>query len=86
MRRRSFLTGAASLAATASAQTPMNKPRAIIELCRFQLRNTMDNMVKRTTDYLKDAHLPALQRAGATTVGVFNRSSDLQDSTEQETD
>lgn len=47
------------------------KPR-IIELRRFQLRNTPDAMSRRTQDFLEKAYTPALKRAGASTVGAFN--------------
>ena len=46
----------------------------IIELRRFQLRNTPDNMRQKTTDFLKNSALPALTRAGAGPIGVFASS------------
>ena len=45
---------------------------AIIELRRFQLRNTTDAMSRRTQDFLEKAYVPALKRSGATVVGAFN--------------
>lgn len=47
---------------------------AIIEIRRFQLRNSADNMRQKTTDFLKNSALPALARAGAGPVGVFASS------------
>lgn len=46
--------------------------RAIFELRRYQMRNTPDAQVRRTTDFLRDAHLPAVQRAGGVLHGAFN--------------
>ena len=48
-----------------------SKPR-IIELRRFQLRNTPDAMARRTSDFLEKAWAPALKRSGAILVGAFN--------------
>lgn len=50
-----------------------SKP-AIIEIRRFQLRNTPENMRQKTSDFLKNAAVPALTRAGAGPVGVFASS------------
>ena len=47
---------------------------AVIEIRRFQLRNTPDNMRQKTSDFLKNSALPALARAGAGPVGVFGSS------------
>jgi hypothetical protein len=47
------------------------KPR-IIELRRFQLRNTPDAMTRRTTEYLEKTWAHALKRAGASVVGAFS--------------
>ena len=45
--------------------------RSIIELRKLSMRNTADNQMQRTSDFLKSAALPALKRAGASTVGFF---------------
>lgn len=55
----------------APAQTADRKPR-IIELRRFQLRNNPDAQVRRTSDFLEKAYIPALKRAGAIATGAFN--------------
>lgn len=48
-----------------------SKPR-VIELRRFQLRNTPDAMTRRTTEFLEKAWSPALKRSGASVVGAFS--------------
>lgn len=53
-----------------SADAAESRPK-IIELRRYQLRNTPDAMVKRTTDFLENAWIPALKRAGVTVTGAF---------------
>lgn len=55
---------------TADAQPTATK-RQILELKYVYLRNTTDNMQGRTLDYLKSTHVPALQRAGAKSLGAF---------------
>ena len=73
MRRREFLvqTGAAGALAAPSASAAMPKNQ-IIEMRTFYLRNTQDNQRQRTTDFIRQAHMPALQRAGTGPVGVFS--------------
>lgn len=73
MRRRDVIPAAAS-AALLAAQTGSSAKPAILELRRFQMRNTADNQVKRTSDYLQATFVPAVKRAGATTVGAFNNN------------
>lgn len=64
----------------ASAQTSTPQPAApaglpqILELRYYYLRNTTDNMRGRTTEFLRAAHMPALQKAGATATGAFTSS------------
>jgi hypothetical protein len=72
MNRRDFLAAATGgcLAMSVPAEAADTK-NAIIELRRFQLRNTQDNMRQRTNDFLANAFLPALKRAGAGPVGAF---------------
>lgn len=43
----------------------------VLELRYYYLRNSHDNQVQRTSDFLGKAHLPALQRAGAIAAGCF---------------
>jgi hypothetical protein len=71
MNRRNFLAVAGgSLAMSMPAGAADSKPR-IIELRRYQLRNTPDAMARRTTDFLEKAWSPALKRSGASVVGAF---------------
>src|SRR5579883_3243068 len=75
MQRRDFLAAAisaATLGTTAMpAATDMPK-QAILEIRTFKIRNTTDNMAKRTTDFFKETYLPALQRHGVGPIGIFN--------------
>ncbi len=43
----------------------------IIELRRLQMRNTQDNMVQRSNDYLANGYLPAAEKAGVKPLGFF---------------
>lgn len=71
MQRRTFLAGLGAALATPAMSTAATTKPAIFELRTVQLRNTTDNMVQRTSDFLKNSYLPALQRAGANPVGAF---------------
>jgi len=53
----------------AAAAAPAKK--SIIELRYLRMRNTPDNQMQRTSDFLKNAALPALKRAGAGPLGFF---------------
>ena len=44
---------------------------AIIELRCLYLRNSAENQMQRTSDFLKNTALPALERAGEQTTGLF---------------
>jgi hypothetical protein len=70
MNRRKFsaATAAAALAGPLAAATPPRKQ--IAELRWIHLRNTTDNQVARTTDFVRDA-ASALQRAGTPALGFF---------------
>jgi NIPSNAP len=70
MNRRKFTaaTAAAALAAPLAATAPPKKQ--IVELRWIHLRNTSDNQVSRTTDFVRDA-AGALQRAGTPALGFF---------------
>lgn len=48
-----------------------NKKPAVLELRLFKLRNTQDGQNQRTSDFLAKHYVPAVQRAGAGTVGAF---------------
>ena len=73
MTRRAFLPAmAAPGAAALAADAP--KGNAIIELQMVHLRNTPENQRGRMADHWKNNVVPALQRAGAGPVGVFNSS------------
>lgn len=67
-RRKSIqslpLAAASPLAAD---QTPV-----WFELCRFELRNSRDLQMQRMSEFLRQAHLPAVERAGARVAGVFS--------------
>lgn len=67
-RRKSLLTVPAAAAASMPAA---DKPRSILELRYFQLRNSPDGQVQRTGDFIRDSYMPALQRAGGKVQGVF---------------
>jgi len=45
--------------------------KSIIELRYIRMRNTADNQMQRTTDFLKNTAAPALKRAGAGPLGFF---------------
>jgi hypothetical protein len=71
MNRRTFLT--ASLGGTlAMALSGAESKKAIIELRRFQMRNTVDGMGPRTIEHMGKSYLPALKRAGSGPVGLFS--------------
>ncbi|MFN7933663.1 MAG: NIPSNAP family protein [Bryobacteraceae bacterium] len=67
-RRKSLLTVPAAAAASMPAA---DKPRSILELRYFQLRNSSDGQVQRTGDFIRDSYMPALERAGGKVQGVF---------------
>ena len=69
MTRRAFIPAAGGFAAANMAAADAPKA-AILELRRYQLRNSADNQRQRTSDFLKQ-QAAALQRAGAGAVGAF---------------
>ena len=71
MTRRKFLPAAALGALSASAQS---KQPSIFEIRIAHLRNSAGNQRKRFTDFLEQAALPALQRAGIGPLGFFSSS------------
>src|SRR3954454_14744107 len=70
MTRRSFFATAAGGALAMNMPAADNK-NSILEMRTFKLRNTADNMVQRTTDFLSKTYVPALRRAGAGTITGF---------------
>jgi hypothetical protein len=70
MNRRNFL-GAAAVSGVAGAAPSAASKGAIFELIRIQLRNGPQNQKQRTQDFLKNAVLPATQRAGIGPVAFF---------------
>jgi hypothetical protein len=72
MKRRSLLAGSAGLPAAAAMQPAAESAApAIVELRYFRLRNTMDNQRGRLSEHLGKALVPAMRRAGAGPVGLF---------------
>lgn len=73
MTRRRFVpaVAGAALAGSAEAAAPTH---SILELRRIDLRNTVDDQKKRTTEFLEHGVLPALQRAGTGPVGFFGNT------------
>ncbi|MBL8174426.1 MAG: NIPSNAP family protein [Bryobacterales bacterium] len=67
-RRKSLLTVPAAAAASMPAAA---KPRSILELRYFQMRNSADGQMQRAGDFIRDSYMPALERAGGKVYGVF---------------
>jgi hypothetical protein len=63
MTRRRFLPAAATVAAGAAQMNAQNEAPRVLELRVVRLRNSADQQRQRLVDFLKDATLPALQRA-----------------------
>lgn len=61
---------AAGTAGIAAAQEPAKK--AFFELRYYHMRNTRNNQLRRTTDFLSKAYAPAARRAGIGPVGIFS--------------
>jgi len=61
---------AAGMAVLDISAAPAAK-KSIIELRYIRMRNTADNQMQRTTDFLKNTAAPALKRAGAGPLGFF---------------
>jgi NIPSNAP len=78
MDRRTLLTSslaASALAGTGGLQTlgapsPEGMERDLYELRLYHLRR--GPQVKRMNDFMKDAYIPAMKRAGAGPIGAFN--------------
>ena len=69
MNRRKF-TAATAAAALAGPLPAAPSKKQIVELRWIRMRNTTDNQVARTTDFVRDA-ASALQRAGTPALGFF---------------
>ena len=73
MTRREILASfVAAGAASARAQTASTPKSAFYELRYYRLRTDRADQTKRTIAYLTGTYLPAVHRAGAGPVGVFN--------------
>jgi len=70
MNRRTFFSASAAAALARPAASAARK--GVFELRYFRLRNTRANQVKRTSDFLANAILPAAGRAGIGPVGFFS--------------
>lgn len=72
MNRRSALKSAIGVAAASAAPSLAAPAKPVIfELRYFRMRNSAENQVGRTTDFLKNFFMPAALRAGAGPVGFF---------------
>jgi hypothetical protein len=70
MDRRTFtMTSAGAAASLPAAAAPA--PKGVFELRIYRLRNSADNQVQRLSEVLKNAALPAAQRAGVGPMGFF---------------
>src|SRR5690349_14720775 len=78
MTRRNFMKSSVALTSAAALSAPLATPAAdptndstpeFYELRKYHLRR--GPMQKRFDDFYKNAALPAMNRAGITTVGVF---------------
>ena len=69
MNRRTFFSASA---AAALARPAAAARKGVFELRYFRLRNTRANQVKRTSDFLANAVLPAAGRAGIGPLGFFS--------------
>lgn len=74
MTRRQLLTYTGGAFAAASAFAQETPKRAYFELRRYLMRNSRNNMVRRTTDFIAKSYVPAARRAGIGPVGVFSAS------------
>jgi len=70
MNRRHFVGALSGMAlADVEAATPAKK--SIVELRTIWMRNTPENQMQRTSDFLKTTAMPALKRAGVSSMGFF---------------
>ncbi|MBI4873418.1 MAG: NIPSNAP family protein [Acidobacteria bacterium] len=73
MNRRTFALTSAGAAAAASASAAASR-KGIFELRFFKLRNTAENQSQRLSELLRNAVLPAAQRAGIGPIGAFRNT------------
>ncbi len=71
MHRRSFITSAAGAGLTPMVAASTAK-KMILELTWYRLRNSQDQQMARTADFLSKVYLPAAARAGIGPVGLFS--------------
>lgn len=71
MQRRSFLVGGAALPLAAA---PAPSAKAVMVLTWIRMRNSPDEQLRRTSEFLTQSLLPALKRAGTGPVGLFTQT------------
>jgi hypothetical protein len=72
MNRRHFLSSSLLSSSAALAFSPtQKKANSVIELRSYKLRNNMDGMPRRLSEFLSKQQMPALQRAGISKLGYF---------------
>ena len=72
MTRRHLLATTATAGLASTAMQAQNRPaQSFIELTYYWCRNSADNQLQRTTDFLKDAMAPAADKAGVLGHGYF---------------
>lgn len=71
MQRRTFLAGGAALPLAASQSAPV---KALMVLTWIRMRNSLDEQLRRTSEFLAQFLLPAFKRAGAGPVGLFTQT------------
>src|SRR5260370_24860444 len=70
MQRRHFI-GAVLGMGLVEMQAAAAAKRSVIELRYMRLRNTTENQMQRTSEFLKNTAVPALKRAGVAPLGFF---------------
>jgi NIPSNAP protein len=70
MTRRDFPLAASALALATRAGAAASS-RSIVELRYLRMRNTPDNQMQRTSEFLRNGAMPALKRAGVNPLGFF---------------
>jgi hypothetical protein len=68
-RRNALITTAAGTSALAAQTT---KAPSFLELRYYYMRNSRTNQTQRTSEFLAGTYVPAIKRAGAGPVGIFN--------------
>jgi hypothetical protein len=70
MTRRAAVK-ASAVAAASTLQAAGSEP-SIFELRYFQMRNSQDGQMARTSDFVRNVHMPAVGRAGGKVEGAFS--------------